>query len=574
MIKIKQIERFSFNNSTLISGQLFSYDANLHKFENNISYTSNYVNDTLIARDSNGRSKVNDPSDPYDIVNLRTLDNYINDSNIFSQFENTNSISFVYDSVNSKIQANVIAGGQNGDIQKNVSGNLSPATYLKENTNTNTFKILKTSAFLTENSTNPLVYIGQVKYGADSLKSDFVIETSCYDLSSGPLIQIYANKNANNQSVLTKTSVANTQSLFNIEIYGATSPTTTSKAFNLQVFANSNFSSSISSHFELTQVGTNNVDLILSSNVSGDILFGNGIKVGNTSNDIEGFIRYDGTHFQGYNGTLWLDLDLSSSSLATTTNITATLDLGGINKGDVIPIGTVLEDFINKLVAPYIQPYFDSFIINYTPYGQYLEIGRVLTVDSATWSAVNDSDGNQPSNISITGVGFLSNPVTISPQPATDISNVNLTISNPVAYSWVISGLDRNSISISNTYTVYGRHRFSFGASSTILDISSIDSDITTVVTNLQQMWLMEGHVKTVTCTSDNKNPSNYTYIAYNTSYGAIVDIDKSGLDVIGAFTMIKTFNYTNPYGNVSTYYLYKSNTPGAFASGNTLIIN
>jgi hypothetical protein len=126
---------------------------------------------------------------------------------------------------------------------------------------------------------------------------------------------------------------------------------------------------------------------------------------------------------------------------------------------------------------------------------------------------------------------------------------------------------------MSKTYTIYGRYRFSFGASSINLTSGSSDLDATNLISSLQQMWLLDGTQISVSCTSDNKNSSNYTYIAYSNVFGSLTDIDKSGLDVITAFSFVGTFNYTNTYGYIIPYNIYKSNAPGAFDSGNILNI-
>lgn len=576
MVKIKQIEKFSYSESNLVLNQIFSYNTTSGKFENNVYFTPNNVVSTIISRDSSGRAKISDPSNEYDIVNLRTLDTYINESNLLNHFANTYSISWTYDIPTNKMSAEVIPGGINGDLQKNVNGSLAPAAYIKENSTTKTVKILKTNTFLTENLISPLLYIGQLKTGVEGVKFDLGIETSVFDIENGPSIQIYAHKNTTSSAILSKTAIVNNQSLFNLEINGAISSSAVSKAFSLQVLSNSLYSSSVTSHFEMTQIGTGAVDLIMKSTPTGNIEFGNAIKVGNTSESIEGYIKFNGTHFQGYNGSNWLDLDLGGGvGISTLNDIIATVDIGGIKKGDTVSSGTMIEDFINQLIAPYVQPKFDTFVINGDIVDEYIEIGRVLNINNATWLASDDSDNNQPTNITINGAGFnISTVITTSPTPA-DALITSLDITNAVPYTWVMSGYDKNSVQISKTYNVYGRHRFSFGASSTILTSGSSASQVTNVINSLQQMWLIEGHNLSVTCTSDNKNTSNYTYIAYAATYGALSDIDKSGLDALTAFTLLGTFNYVNVHNNaiLTPYYIYKSNAPGAFSSGNVLNI-
>ena len=74
---------------------------------------------------------------------------------------------------------------------------------------------------------------------------------------------------------------------------------------------------------------------------------------------------------------------------------------------------------------------------------------------------------------------------------------------------------------------------------------------------------------KTLTCTSDNNNASNYTWIAYPTSWTAITQILQDGsLSVLSAFQSPITREVTNPFGVSKDYYFYRSNDPGACSSG------
>ncbi|MAN61856.1 MAG: hypothetical protein CMI60_07895 [Parvibaculum sp.] len=77
---------------------------------------------------------------------------------------------------------------------------------------------------------------------------------------------------------------------------------------------------------------------------------------------------------------------------------------------------------------------------------------------------------------------------------------------------------------------------------------------------------------KTLTCGADNNVEANYTWIVYPTSWTLITDIKQNGsIPVLSAFQspVIKTI--TNQYGVSNPYYFYRSNDPGAFASGATL---
>ena len=70
-------------------------------------------------------------------------------------------------------------------------------------------------------------------------------------------------------------------------------------------------------------------------------------------------------------------------------------------------------------------------------------------------------------------------------------------------------------------------------------------------------------------------DPSNYTYIMYPSTYGALSNIIQNGATpVLGAFTELSgPFTINNGYGHSYSVRIYKSNAFGAFANGVTLAI-
>jgi hypothetical protein len=74
---------------------------------------------------------------------------------------------------------------------------------------------------------------------------------------------------------------------------------------------------------------------------------------------------------------------------------------------------------------------------------------------------------------------------------------------------------------------------------------------------------------KTITCTANNNNGSNFTWIVYPTSWTAITSVLQDGsLSILSAFGSPVTRTITNQYGVSKDYYFYRSNDPGAFSNG------
>lgn len=125
----------------------------------------------------------------------------------------------------------------------------------------------------------------------------------------------------------------------------------------------------------------------------------------------------------------------------------------------------------------------------------------------------------------------------------------------------------------SNTRTITHQWLYKMFASSTsaLADNAAAQTlyDSTAEVSNLGT-----NSTKTITCTANNNTGTNYTWIVYPTSWTAITSILQDGsLSVLSAFQSPVTRTITNQYGVSKDYYFYRSNDPGAFASGVELTV-
>jgi len=146
----------------------------------------------------------------------------------------------------------------------------------------------------------------------------------------------------------------------------------------------------------------------------------------------------------------------------TTTQINATVNVGGIKKNDPVPAGSDLNEFIRQLVSPDVKS--DLTRLDIHP-GVLREVGESLVVISADIAWTLDSDGNVPFNMAISGEEFSGATFPSSGTAANIVASgspVILTI--PGSKTWVFSANDKNSTALqTKSDTVYWKNRMYFG---------------------------------------------------------------------------------------------------------------
>lgn len=271
----------------------------------------------------------------------------------------------------------------------------------------------------------------------------------------------------------------------------------------------------------------------------------------------------------------WEDLNnwIGIESVLTSEIITTATNLEGIPPGTNIPIGTTFEAIFNLFLLPYLAPEISGSTIQDTPSGSIFEVGATIQIDSITIVVNNDSEGNPPINLYIAGVGYNILASVGVNVPTTPPLNVQKT--TDTSESWIISGEDKNSIAIDDEIvSVNWLFRHFVGASNTELSPSSTPTEVKAVLDNLQFKILREGKWADITTTSTFAIDGYFTYIAFATKYNTLNTIILNyGIDILGAFTELGDFSYTNAEGHVENYKLYKSNASGAFEEGDELNI-
>lgn len=247
-----------------------------------------------------------------------------------------------------------------------------------------------------------------------------------------------------------------------------------------------------------------------------------------------------------------------------------TTTVGGLTGSSAIA-GLTYDQIFQLMLCPYNAPSFASFGIS----GQStsIEVGTIISGSkSFTWS-FNQSGNVQANTLDIVdttnSTTIVTNTSTTFPYTAT-LGIVSKSVAGTNV--WTATADNTQSTQFSSTFTVNWRWKNYLAASSTVISDNStaqivIDSGVVDSILDSDRVW-------TATCTSANNNASNYTYIIYPATYGDLSTISHNGpLPVLSAFTKLGDYTISNVYGKSTSFRIYKSNSPGAFANDTTLAI-
>lgn len=322
-------------------------------------------------------------------------------------------------------------------------------------------------------------------------------------------------------------------------------------------------------------------------NIDLNSISGSGLVTASISNATITFEKGDGSTFDiTVNSPATSSYAFTSSYSELTQILNANQNVGGISSGDSFAQGSSIEALLRSMLIAYIEPVISSLIIRLD--GSSIstatrDVGDLFTCNTSSFSATVDSpNGNYPTGASITASGadigtqqiFLSNTIvgsnafglgsTLNINRASSAGSVSFTVNTN-------SQTTADTQSTSTSFAFYWRNYL--GASSTsvvnnttaqaVVTSGTVDSTLDT-----NKSW-------TATCTSANANGSNYTFITYPASYGDLSNVIQNGsLPVLTAFTKKGDFTVANTYGSSTTFRVYQSNQPGAFAAGTTLTIS
>lgn len=257
-----------------------------------------------------------------------------------------------------------------------------------------------------------------------------------------------------------------------------------------------------------------------------------------------------------------------------TKDLVVTVDIpnAGYSRGDAIITGTDMTTVIETLLCIYVQPKFKTLTMSFNISGD-IEIGRDVTVTNAAWIYDNDSLGNPPAEMHITGIGYNTTIFLTGNSAVPNDPTTTFTSAIAETKSWFILGKDKDDVDITPAFATKvfrNMHRSGTSASS-ITDSGTAQ----TVINGLTNNTLTSNKARTITCDATNNDVTKYTYICYDSSYGALSSVIQNGsLPVLTAFTRLPDYTYTNQYGVPRTMITYVSNSTGAFASGTTLLLS
>jgi hypothetical protein len=166
--------------------------------------------------------------------------------------------------------------------------------------------------------------------------------------------------------------------------------------------------------------------------------------------------------------------------------------------------------------------------------------------------------------------------------PNLQVANIQtIDPSTPSSYSYTASVIDNGSgVDIpdtSNSRTITFRYRVRVGTSTT--ETISSDAEATTLFGEINDLkdQLMNESSFTVGGNADTANASNYFWIAYPAAWGQLSDI------LLGAVGSLVDFdngsvgpvqyNVTNDYGVATSYYFYRTDSPGSIATTDNVTI-
>ena len=277
-----------------------------------------------------------------------------------------------------------------------------------------------------------------------------------------------------------------------------------------------------------------------------------------------------------------------TGSGAISASLTTTLTVGGIPVGRTYAAKTDYNVLFSDLLATYQKPVLSGLYIRYNNINlstNALEVGTTIQFNKIVVSSSIENPGtNYVHATSITASGATIQYSTYIGNLSQPTNIVNLLITNElqknnVGYiTFTMNAISSTGLKVEPISTNIPYYFSNYLCASTT---SSVDNNTTAQrIVNTDVVISSPTGSKNweVICTDENNNTSKYTYIVYPNSYGDLTTILQGYLDVTTAFTKIYnsgngSYNFTiNNINSISSnYYIYRSNVPGAFASGSIL---
>ncbi len=276
---------------------------------------------------------------------------------------------------------------------------------------------------------------------------------------------------------------------------------------------------------------------------------------------------------------------ITSSYAELIQSLTSNQTVGGVSPGDVFPAGTSIEALLRAILISYIEPTISNLILKLG--GSNIstairDVGQSFTCNTSSFTATVDSpDGNYPVSASITSSGADIGLQQIYLSDTTSGTNnfplgSTLTInkaSSAGSVLFTVNTKSQTTVDTQSTNTSFAFYwRNYLAASSTIIIDNSTAQ--TVISSGTVDSILTTSRAWTATCDNSNDNTNNYTYIIYPASYGDLSEVLQGAVDVLTAFDKLGDYTIANTYGSSTSFRVYKSRQPKAFAAGVNLIIS
>jgi hypothetical protein len=277
-----------------------------------------------------------------------------------------------------------------------------------------------------------------------------------------------------------------------------------------------------------------------------------------------------------------------TGSGAISSSLTTTLTVGGIPVGRTYAAKTDYNVLFSDLLAAYQKPVLSGLYIRYGNGNlstNALEVGTPFNFNRIIVTSSIELPGTNYARLTTITASGATSPFTAAlgnlPQNQNNISlgSVYTLQKNDVGnIKFTMNGVGLDDLSLEPIIVNIPYYFSNYLCASTTSSVNNnttaqriVDADVVISSLTGSKNWEFM-------CTDENNNTLKYTYIVYPSTYGDLSTILQGYLDVTTAFTKVRntadsTYNFTinNTNSISSNYYIYRSNVPGAFASGSIL---
>ena len=277
--------------------------------------------------------------------------------------------------------------------------------------------------------------------------------------------------------------------------------------------------------------------------------------------------------------------DLTDEAITVTNTDAAFSSISGFTFETGTSITTVLSNILNPYAYSTLSISNLSATINGSSgsisSNKVLEVGSSVVVNNITYVVTNSSQ-IKDNTLALLKNGQISASNLTESSSTENISPITESSSVPVDVSFKLTAVDEGS-SVSAEKSVFSdeikfQWRFSTRLSSASAAPSS-NADATALYDNSSDSVNVadpgSGSIN-LNCTASNSNVNNFTFIMVPESFGTLKSVIlNNSTDVTSDFVQVtsSTFTATNDHDIGVSYFIYKTNDPGAFSDSSTLTI-